>query len=93
MIKGGPKREAFGKENVEPISFSKDDPFWDLSPMLNLIEKEARAGEMDTLLILKRSKKGIMSYWRGTESLSIVLGMLSYGQLSLYADHVLMKDD
>ena len=91
--KGGPPREAFDKENVEPVSFTKDDPFWDLSPMLNLIEKEVRANEVDTLIILKRTKKGIMSYWRGTESLTTALGILSYSQLNMYAENVLIKEE
>ena len=92
-IKGGPPREAFNKKNVEPISFSEDDSFWDLSPMLNMIENEVRSNEISTLIILKKTKKGIMSYWRGNESLTMALGMLSYAQLNLYTENVLIKED
>jgi len=84
-ILGGPSRKAFGKKDIIPMNFTDGtDPFWDLAPKLNEVEKEARNGKTNVLIIIQRSDEGISTYWRGTKPLTAALGSLEFGKLQLY---------
>lgn len=81
-------KEAYGKENVVPVNFLRDNPFYDIGSILTKIEKDINDGEIEDIIIVCRAKDSLRYIWRGESRGTTFLGMLEWakGQILNYFD-------
>lgn len=82
-IRGGPEKKSFNRDNVTTVSFTEDDPFWDVGGILNSLEKNIRSGNIEDLILIQRKKGELHIHWRGTNPMTTALGMLRWGEQNI----------
>jgi len=92
-IKGGAEKKAFNKKGIVPVNFSSEDPFWDFGAIFTNIESAIRNGEIEDLIVITRGKKGVLPIWRGMNTLTVALGMLTYAAIDLHRAKVEQPND
>ena len=77
-IVGGPEARAFDVDKVIPTNFKEGDPFFDVGSIAMNLEKGVRKGKIEDFLVITRGEEGIAMKWRGSNPMTMALGMLSW---------------
>jgi len=62
------------------MSFSDEDPFWDVGAIANNLDKKCRDGTVLDFILICRTGDDVGYSWRGKSPMTTVLGMMDYAK-------------